>query len=86
MGGATLHAEAALLEGVISLAPDAAQAFSDALTQPAVVNERLAAALDRPRSFQWCPEPCPQLGNSDLGEADPAGRTRAGAADITSPA
>jgi len=56
---------------MISLAPNAAQAFSDALTQPAVVNERLAAALDRPRSFRWWPEPCPQLGKSDLSERDP---------------
>jgi hypothetical protein len=61
---------------VISLAPDAAQAFSDALTQPAVVNERLTAALDHPRGFRWCPEPCPQLGKSDLSEPDPTGRTQ----------
>ncbi len=61
---------------MISLAPDAAQAFSDALAQPAVVNERLAAALDRPRSFCWCPEPCPQLGKSDLSDPDPTGHIR----------
>lgn len=61
---------------MISLASDAAQAFSDALTQPAVVNERLAAALGRPRSFRWCPESCPQLGKSDPSEPDPTGRTR----------
>jgi uncharacterized protein (DUF1778 family) len=29
-----------------------AQAFSDALAQPARVNEGLAAALDRPRGFR----------------------------------
>lgn len=61
---------------MISLAPDAAQAFSDALTRPAVVNERLAAALDRPRSFRWCPESCPQLGKFDLRKPDPTDRTR----------
>jgi uncharacterized protein (DUF1778 family) len=38
---------------VISLSPNAAQAFSDALAQPAAVNERLAAALVRPRGFRW---------------------------------
>jgi hypothetical protein len=38
---------------VISLSPNAAQAFSDALAQPAAVNERLAAALGRPRGFRW---------------------------------
>ena len=54
MGAAALHAEAVLAErSVISLSPDAAQAFSDALTQPAAINERLAAALDRPRGFRW---------------------------------
>jgi uncharacterized protein (DUF1778 family) len=54
MSAAALHAEAVLAErSVISLAPDAAQAFSDALARPAAVNERLAAALDRPRGFRW---------------------------------
>jgi uncharacterized protein (DUF1778 family) len=38
---------------VIDLSPQAAQAFSDALAQPATVNERLTAALDRPRGFRW---------------------------------
>ena len=38
---------------VVELSPQAAQAFSDALAQPARVNERLAAALDRPRQFRW---------------------------------
>jgi uncharacterized protein (DUF1778 family) len=54
MGAAALHAEAVLAErSVISLSPDAAQAFSDALTQPTTVNKRLVAALDRPRGFRW---------------------------------
>lgn len=39
--------------GVISLSPKAAQGFTDALAQPAAVNERLAAALGRPRGFRW---------------------------------
>jgi uncharacterized protein (DUF1778 family) len=54
MSAATLHAEAVLAErSVISLSPNAARAFSDALAQPAAVNERLAAALDRTRGFRW---------------------------------
>lgn len=54
MGAAALHAEAVLAErSVISLSPKASQAFSDALASPASVNERLAAALDRPRGFRW---------------------------------
>jgi uncharacterized protein (DUF1778 family) len=54
MGAAALHAEAVLAErSVIALSPEAAQAFSDALASPATVNERLAAALDRPRGFRW---------------------------------
>lgn len=36
---------------LIALSSDAAAAFSDALERPAAVNERLAAALDRPRAF-----------------------------------
>jgi uncharacterized protein (DUF1778 family) len=51
---ASQHAEAVLAERtVIELSPQAAQAFSEALAQPARVNERLAAALDRPRRFRW---------------------------------
>lgn len=54
MRAAALHAEAVLAErSVVRLSPDAAQAFSDALAAPATVNERLAAALDRPRGFRW---------------------------------
>jgi uncharacterized protein (DUF1778 family) len=54
MGAAALHAESVLAErSVISLSPKVAQAFSDALARPATVNERLAAALDRPRGFRW---------------------------------
>jgi uncharacterized protein (DUF1778 family) len=51
---AALHAEEILAErSVIALSPQAAQAFSEALAQPASVNQRLAAALDRPRDFRW---------------------------------
>lgn len=51
---AAQHAEEVLAERtVIQLSPQAAEAFSDALAQPARVNERLAAALDRPRGFRW---------------------------------
>lgn len=54
MSAAALHAEEVLAErSVISLSPEAAQAFSDALARPATVNERLAATLDRPRGFRW---------------------------------
>jgi uncharacterized protein (DUF1778 family) len=38
---------------LIALGPDAAAAFSDALEAPATVNERLGAALSRPRGFRW---------------------------------
>ena len=51
---ASRQAETVLAERrVIQLAPDAAQAFHEALAQPAQVNERLAAALGRPRRFDW---------------------------------
>jgi uncharacterized protein (DUF1778 family) len=51
---AAQHAEEVLAERtVIQLSPQAARAFSDALAQPATVNERLAAALDHPRGFRW---------------------------------
>lgn len=54
LGAASQRAEEVLAERkVIDLSPQAAQAFSDALAQPALVNERLAAALDRPRQFRW---------------------------------
>lgn len=54
LGAASRHAEEVLAEcAVVELSPQAAQAFSDALAQPARVNERLAAALDRPQRFRW---------------------------------
>jgi uncharacterized protein (DUF1778 family) len=37
----------------IHLSPDAAAAFTEALNRPARVNERLAAALQRPQKFSW---------------------------------
>jgi uncharacterized protein (DUF1778 family) len=37
----------------IELSPEAARAFNEALVQPARVNERLAQALKKPRSFSW---------------------------------
>lgn len=37
----------------IQLSPHAAAAFAEALARPAQVNERLAAALNRPRNFTW---------------------------------
>jgi len=54
LGAASRHAEEVLAErSVIELSPQAAQAFGDALAQPARVNERLAAALGRPPRFRW---------------------------------
>ncbi|MEZ5179819.1 MAG: DUF1778 domain-containing protein [Acidimicrobiales bacterium] len=38
---------------LIELSPDAARAFDEALAAPASVNQRLAVALQRPRSFRW---------------------------------
>ena len=38
---------------LVRLAPQAAEAFATALERPAEVNERLAAALSRPRKFSW---------------------------------
>jgi uncharacterized protein (DUF1778 family) len=38
---------------LIELGPEAAAAFTEALDAPATVNERLAAALTRPRKFRW---------------------------------
>lgn len=37
----------------IQLEPSAAAAFTEALSSPAQVNERLAAALRRPSKFTW---------------------------------
>ncbi len=37
----------------IRLSPAAAAAFSEALTSPAQVNERLTSALQRPTKFTW---------------------------------
>jgi uncharacterized protein (DUF1778 family) len=37
----------------ITLTPEAATAFAKALAEPAAVNERLRAALRRPRKFRW---------------------------------
>ena len=37
----------------IRLSPDAAAAFNEALERPAAVNERLARALRRERTFSW---------------------------------
>jgi uncharacterized protein (DUF1778 family) len=48
---AALHAEQTLADrSIIRLSPDA---FNEALARPARVNERLTAALSRPRSFKW---------------------------------
>lgn len=54
-----LQAAAARAEEVLAERPSirlsarGARAFSEALAQPAQVNERLAAALQRPRNFTW---------------------------------
>jgi uncharacterized protein (DUF1778 family) len=51
---ASRYAEEVLAERrLIDLPPQAARAFSEALAQPARVNERLTAALGRPRRFRW---------------------------------
>lgn len=51
---AALRAEEVLLDRqLIALSTEAAQAFSEALSQPAKVNERLAQALKRPPKFTW---------------------------------
>lgn len=51
---AAAQAAAVLAErALIELSPDAAAAFSEALDAPATVNQRLAAALSRPREFRW---------------------------------
>lgn len=49
-------AQAALLlaeRPLIELSSAAAAAFSEALTTPATVNQRLATALARPQKFRW---------------------------------
>ena len=38
---------------LIELSSDAAAAFTEALEHPATVNQRLATALERPRTFRW---------------------------------
>lgn len=38
---------------VVQLSPTAAAAFTEALNRPERVNERLAAALQRPAKFDW---------------------------------
>lgn len=38
---------------LIQTSPDAAAALSEALRRPARVNDRLAAALNQPRTFSW---------------------------------
>ncbi|MGH2853854.1 MAG: DUF1778 domain-containing protein [Solirubrobacteraceae bacterium] len=54
-----LQAAAARAEEVLAERPSirlnarAAAAFTEALARPAQVNERLAAALHRPRKFTW---------------------------------
>jgi uncharacterized protein (DUF1778 family) len=51
---AALRAEELLAERQhIGLTPQAAAAFTEALDRPGKVNERLAAALRRPRQFSW---------------------------------
>lgn len=48
------HAEEVLLERhTVRLTPEAARSSTDALQRPAAANERLAAALRRPRRFNW---------------------------------
>jgi uncharacterized protein (DUF1778 family) len=51
---AALRAEEIFAErSVIGLSPQGAEALTEALARPAAVNERLASALRRPRSFTW---------------------------------
>jgi uncharacterized protein (DUF1778 family) len=48
------RAESVLAERrMVVLSPEAAEAFSAALSRPAEVNERLAQALPRPRGFRF---------------------------------
>ncbi len=51
---AAMRAEEILTERqTIRLSASVAEAFTRALEQPATVNERLAEALRRPRTFSW---------------------------------
>ena len=51
---AALRAEEVVAQrSVIHLSPRGADALTEALARPAAVNERLASALRRPRSFSW---------------------------------
>lgn len=51
---AAQRAEEVLVErAIIELSPDAAAAFTKALSAPGRVNERLADALSRPPGFVW---------------------------------
>lgn len=51
---ASTQAEEILAEPrLVELSPEASRAFTEALAEPARVNERLAAALERPREFRW---------------------------------
>lgn len=51
---AARHASEVLGErSLIELSPAAAAAFSEAMSSPGTVNERLAAAMTRPRKFRW---------------------------------
>lgn len=38
---------------IVHLSPNAAAAFTEALSRPERVNERLASALERPQKFSW---------------------------------
>jgi uncharacterized protein (DUF1778 family) len=54
LAAASQRAEDVLADrAAVELSPQAAQAFSDALAEPVRVNDRLAAALGRPRRFDW---------------------------------
>jgi uncharacterized protein (DUF1778 family) len=51
---AALRAEEILADRtVIRLSPQGAATLDEALARPAAINERLAAALERPRGFTW---------------------------------
>jgi uncharacterized protein (DUF1778 family) len=51
---AALRAEEILADrSVIRLSPQGAAALDEALARPAAINQRLAAALERPRGFTW---------------------------------
>jgi uncharacterized protein (DUF1778 family) len=46
-------AEVLAERAVVTLSPEAAEVFAEALARPAMVNDRLAEALQRPRTFSW---------------------------------